>query len=1101
MIKTSETGSTSRARMTKRGTSASPAGLGVTLLLALFVLGGCLGRDDSRSGASRKPEAALFASLDKALALRRLPLGRLSHPARREAKEVVPAQVVLGFGPSDETLEFARAAAEVEQSTEGASLTDKLQSVGSIRAIEGRLNEAILLLHGAVLDTPDRADLQSDLAAVYLSRFETNHRALDLISALRSAELARALDPEAPVVLFNRAEALSKLHLREQSRQAWQAFLEVEPSGEWAEFAQRELRLLEAPTSQDEWTRIVSALKEPGATSDEQLDQVIRRFPHAARRLVMEDLLPAWAAAYLEGQAEPASRRLDLARRLADALASQTGDHLLEEAVTKTEVATLDHPLRARHIAQGYRFLGRGFDLYYRGKRDEAVKWLRSARSALKSEQNPLWGMAALDLAIILHDGKPAEATSQFVALLRAFPEDRYPQVAGFSYWMLGTIESIVGENEKALAFYDSASRLLEPTAGDYSNGTLASMHAESLRLLGRTAAAWDFYLAGLSFAEQSGNPQKYHAALYTATETLFELNEPDVAEDLGEELVANATGVDTPLLTAEACLQLGRAKAELGRTEAAAHYLGLAESQARQIEGISLQRRTLGNVLAAEAEFLVDSHPDEAMRKLDEVVKSKLETGFLYQLAPVLFDRGRAEVALGQVDLAERDFLAAIEEYERIEETLHAPGNRRTGFELASSVFDAMIAFQVDIRKDPLRALDFAERRRTWQLYGRKPSPIVTPEPQARVEEVRRVVRAQPVGGNGRDSTILEYETLPDRLLVWKMDESGLTLTQRRVGRGDIERQIARFENAVERRATPNELLPLSEDLFKLLIEVGGQPPPAGSRLVFVPDRVLAKLPFAALVEPRAHTYVIQKWLPVIALARPSLYEVKSGSSPGVDGTKVSLLAVSAPSVADPEYPDLEPLREAEHEAKMVSSLFPRSLVLSGREATSAAFLDQVSRHSIVYLAVHSWYESGDPSESGLLFSNGEGGLTLVSQDRIASLDLTAAQVVVLATCGRSESNAPGRESASMRSAAAFVQAGADIVVASLWPIEDEANGTMMLDFASRLRAGEDVAVSLRAAQLGLLKRNGGNAPIGEWAGFEVFRDFGASREMRTSL
>ena len=65
---------------------------------------------------------------------------------------------------------------------------------------------------------------------------------------------------------------------------------------------------------------------------------------------------------------------------------------------------------------------------------------------------------------------------------------------------------------------------------------------------------------------------------------------------------------------------------------------------------------------------------------------------------------------------------------------------------------------------------------------------------------------------------------------------------------------------------------------------------------------------------------------------------------------------------------------------------------------------------------------------------------------------------------------------------ARAFFYAGARAVVASLWPVEDEATGQLMQRFNQHLATGENAARSLRAAQLELMAA--GYAPY-QWAAF----------------
>jgi CHAT domain-containing protein len=67
-----------------------------------------------------------------------------------------------------------------------------------------------------------------------------------------------------------------------------------------------------------------------------------------------------------------------------------------------------------------------------------------------------------------------------------------------------------------------------------------------------------------------------------------------------------------------------------------------------------------------------------------------------------------------------------------------------------------------------------------------------------------------------------------------------------------------------------------------------------------------------------------------------------------------------------------------------------------------------------------------------------------------------------------------------------AFQAAGCSNVVASLWNIDDEATGTLMVEFYKAARAGRRLDDALRSAMLAVKKAPGNASPY-YWAGFRV--------------
>src|SRR6185437_8412827 len=65
-----------------------------------------------------------------------------------------------------------------------------------------------------------------------------------------------------------------------------------------------------------------------------------------------------------------------------------------------------------------------------------------------------------------------------------------------------------------------------------------------------------------------------------------------------------------------------------------------------------------------------------------------------------------------------------------------------------------------------------------------------------------------------------------------------------------------------------------------------------------------------------------------------------------------------------------------------------------------------------------------------------------------------------------------------------AFIEAGAQSVVSTLWEVEDRATAQLMINFYRQLGNGEGKAEALRQAQLQMLHTG---APPYYWAGFEL--------------
>ena len=176
-------------------------------------------------------------------------------------------------------------------------------------------------------------------------------------------------------------------------------------------------------------------------------------------------------------------------------------------------------------------------------------------------------------------------------------------------------------------------------------------------------------------------------------------------------------------------------------------------------------------------------------------------------------------------------------------------------------------------------------------------------------------------------------------------------------------------------------------------------------------------------------------------------------------------------------------PLPYAEREVNGVGDLWPEKVDrLWGATATREAVLQanatgQLANYDILHFAAHAVIDPLSPAQSRVLLNSEP--LTFAD---ILTLRLNA-RVVTLSACD----SAIGREQPGdelMTLGRAFFYAGSRSVIASLWPVEDEATGDLMKRFYGHLVAGKGAAQALRTAQLEMA--GAGYVPY-QWAAFVV--------------
>jgi CHAT domain-containing protein len=132
---------------------------------------------------------------------------------------------------------------------------------------------------------------------------------------------------------------------------------------------------------------------------------------------------------------------------------------------------------------------------------------------------------------------------------------------------------------------------------------------------------------------------------------------------------------------------------------------------------------------------------------------------------------------------------------------------------------------------------------------------------------------------------------------------------------------------------------------------------------------------------------------------------------------------------------------------------------VLVDDDATVARFLDLAPRSGVVHLACHGLHRADNPLFSAIRLADG-----WITGHDVLRLQLVGT-TVVLSACESGRHGSGGSEPVGLPWA--FVAAGAQAVVVSLWAVDDGATEHLMTELYQGLIAGLGHAEALRSAQL----------------------------------
>ena len=237
------------------------------------------------------------------------------------------------------------------------------------------------------------------------------------------------------------------------------------------------------------------------------------------------------------------------------------------------------------------------------------------------------------------------------------------------------------------------------------------------------------------------------------------------------------------------------------------------------------------------------------------------------------------------------------------------------------------------------------------------------------------------------------------------------------------------------------------------------------------VPDALIERVPFGALVNPATKRLLVERTAPVIA---PSASVYVSLSAVNETARATALVA------ADSELEHLPRLPAARAEAKEIASMY-RSEALVGKTARSETFLERLDTADLLHVGMHTFISSTDPMESSILMTSGP-----VRVRDLVSRGVRRGSIAVLAGCR----TAKGSGQADIDSLAlAFLAAGSRSSVGSLWDVDDDPTRHFSVRLHQLLRSGTLASQAVRRVQLEMLRSPDRSlSDVRSWAAFQVY-------------
>jgi CHAT domain-containing protein/tetratricopeptide (TPR) repeat protein len=884
-----------------------------------------------------------------------------------------------------------------------------------------RSEEAIAVLERAGTLAPDNGAVHMALGAAWLERHRLTGVAAFAGAALEQTQKAIAFQGPTEETLFNRALALAALGRTEDAISAWKDYLTLDPSSEWATEARERILALEQQRGGGELTTMDEALQRG-------LNALADQAPWLLLDLLDNRLLPAWLTSVEKHE----SADLDDIVRVSEALAAR-GRERFPLALFG---ALSTRPAPAQRAAAA------------------ALRQLSRARASFDQSDYPAAEVAATAAAASLRGlALPSHEADVFAAFSRFFRQEQAAGVAmadavaartstqgffriqGRAAYLRGLHYSGLSDFSNAVAHLNDALRSFE-AAGD--RGQVAATHSQLLGVLsdaGMTERAWSHCVWSSQHLYPGMRERLRYLVLSNAQFFLIQSELFFSASTLSVPLQRLADTSGTPALAADVALVQAGLWQQLDNPDAVRATAATARRHVAALSAPDARRAYETALRLVEGRAFARAAPIEAIAALEKVVEDLSRTDRLIALAEARLWLGRARLASGDREAAEREWLQGVTDRnaERRVET------------------DARIAAR---RTDKL-----------WDLHGELirlhrrsgPKSLLALERARMPQHGDREDASVPWASLPTDVAVLAYALLDGELAVWTVTHAGPEVTFRALQESDLEEQVHRLRTEAQAVGASVDTTQLSR-----LLLPSGSLPPGVRRLAVLADGPVHLVPFDLLVDPSGVRLGTRLQITRISSVAEATSTVQPASA---DQLLPLLIGYGAPQ---PEY-GLHALPAVGQEIRALEQLYSgRGKSLLDRAASIPKVTSLLTSFNLIHVAGHAIPGSDTHAEPRIFLApSGDHGVLTASA--VSGLRLRKGTIVILSACSTAAGQ-PLRGEGLLGIAQPFLSAGASAVLASLWPVADTAAAATMLDVHRRLLNGATLQAAVAGSAQSLL-------------------------------
>ncbi|MBD2554563.1 tetratricopeptide repeat protein [Limnothrix sp. FACHB-708] len=620
----------------------------------------------------------------------------------------------------------------------------------------------------------------------------------------------------------------------------------------------------------------------------------------------------------------------------------------------------------------------------------------------------------------------------------------------------LGQIYNSLGQQQRSIDYQEQA-LAIKREIGDRNGEAISLNHLGNIyNNLGQHQQAINYYEQALAIQRAIGDQESEAVVLSSLGNSYYDLGQYQRAITYHEQSLAIKRKIGNQSGVAYSLTVLGMAYHALNQYQRAIEYYEQSLAIARAIGDREVAAMTFSNL--GFANFYTNRLAESA-----KALQSSLD----------LLEAIQAD--LGQNDRDRTSLLETQQNvYQALQQTLIAMNQATEGVVVADrGRARSLLSFLQSNPESKNSSLTAAEMQSIAQqqkgtiihysaVWGELYIWVIPPQGAI---AFRKVPLPESAKGLGQTAEALRNSAVTLRLISMRGNDQGLSDLANQL-RGTGNERIT--ENPTDLRQGYDLLIKPIADLL---------PTETGSKLIIIPHRELAVVPFAALRDESGKFLIDRHTLafaPSVSVLAEAARRPQTSNGPA--------LVVGNPN---PMPDNLNPLQGAEAEARAIAQIL-NATPLIGAQATESQVKERIDRAGLLHFATHGvvprTVDGGLESWLALVPGGNEDGRLTIAEIFDRNLQ---ARLAVLSACDTGRGTVSGEGVIGL--ARAFLKAGVPTVVASLWKVPDEPTALMMQAFYAERAAGSDPAVALRSAMLQVREQYPGPQ---NWAAFVAIGD-----------